>query len=141
MYGLGCFQASASVLGLRASEFFCTPFKTKLSVFYSPLALLDISPASFQSQWLWRLFFPLQSPGLRNSVQGLEPWLLREGLQASDIPPTCGCSGVGMGGWGPGHAMFISLLAASVWLSLFIFNCGKSFLLISGHSQREFLYM
>lgn len=62
MFGLGTFQTAASVLSLRGSEFVCRPFKNEVSVFYTFLALLELSPADFQIQMLWGFIFLMQVP-------------------------------------------------------------------------------
>lgn len=51
MYDPGAFPTATSVPGLGN--------ETTL-VFYSPLALSDISPTGFQSQILWGFLFPVQ---------------------------------------------------------------------------------
>ena len=121
----GSFQTAASVLGLRVSEFLCTPYKTEGAVSYSPLALLDVSPAVYQSQRYGGSSSPCSYPRLGSPLWGLELPLLR----GCDIPPTCGfqCWGVC-----PSQIMCPPLLPVSVWLFLFIFSCGKSFLLVFG---------
>lgn len=57
MYGSGVFQTAAFVLGFRTSEFVHRPYKSRVLVPYSPLALLQLSPDNFQSQLLWGLSF------------------------------------------------------------------------------------
>ena len=53
----GSFQITASALGPQVLRFCCTCFKNGVSVSYSPLALLKISPAGFQ-----RPVFPMHEP-------------------------------------------------------------------------------
>lgn len=60
LYGPGAFQIASSVLGLEASELKLQPFNCGVSVNYSTLAFLAVSPAGFQSQVLWELLFLVQ---------------------------------------------------------------------------------
>ena len=60
----GAFQTTASALGLGVCEIFCTPFKSGVSVFYSPLALPNICPAGFQSLTSGASFSLCRIPGL-----------------------------------------------------------------------------
>lgn len=46
----GSCQSAAPMLGLGVNEFVCIVFKCSVSVFYSPLALLTVSPDGFQNQ-------------------------------------------------------------------------------------------
>ena len=46
----GSFQTTASALGLGACEILCMPFKYRVSISYSPPALLFSSSAGLQSQ-------------------------------------------------------------------------------------------
>ena len=73
----GSFQTTASALGLRAREILHAPFKSRVSVSYSPVALLNISPAGFQSQVFWGLIFLLQDHWAGEPDVGLgslAPW-------------------------------------------------------------------
>ena len=73
-YGLGTLQSAASVLGLKVSEFVRVPFKSRVRVSYSSPALLDTSPAGFQTQMLlWGLIFLVQVPRAGVPDVGLEP--------------------------------------------------------------------
>lgn len=49
------------VLGVNGSSH--KPFKSRVSFPFSPLFLLNKSPAGFQSQMLWELFSLMQDPG------------------------------------------------------------------------------
>lgn len=42
-------------------RFLCTP-KSGVSLSYSPLALVNVSPTGLQSQMLWRFVFQVQDP-------------------------------------------------------------------------------
>ena len=46
------FQTAATVLGLRAYEILHIPFKSRVSVSYSPSALPKMNPTGFLSQML-----------------------------------------------------------------------------------------
>lgn len=77
------FQSDSCVLGLRASKFVCVPFKSRFLVFYSPLALLVLSPAVFQNQLEGSC---LSCTDLRARVPIVDSnlSLLREDLQVRD---------------------------------------------------------
>ena len=49
----GSFQITASALGHRACETLCVPFKSWVSISYSPVGLPKVNPTGFQSQMLW----------------------------------------------------------------------------------------
>ena len=53
--GPGSYQITAFALGPRVHEILCAPFKSEVSYFPSPVGLLQLSPAGFQSQMLWGL--------------------------------------------------------------------------------------
>lgn len=48
IYNPGAFQSAIFVLGLGPSDMACWLFKSGVSVFYSPLALLELSPTDFE---------------------------------------------------------------------------------------------
>ena len=70
MYGPGIFKL-LSLLDLGASDIVYVPFKSGVSVSYSPLALRVLSATDFQSQMSWDLIFSVQGQGVFNVV--LEP--------------------------------------------------------------------
>ena len=72
----GCFQSTASGLGLRAYEILHAPFKSRVSVSHSPLALWYVNPAHFQSQTFWGLTFLVQNPQAGEPDVGLWPLAL-----------------------------------------------------------------
>lgn len=87
MCGPGTSQTAASVLGRIASEFVPVPFKRGISISFSLLALLELSPTHFQSQMLWGLIFLVQEEWAC-LIYDLNPLLLREdSLCVGDIPP------------------------------------------------------
>lgn len=53
----------------------CEPFKSEVSVSYSPLALLNVSPTVFQSQRFWGFSFPVQVPCAGGPRWGSDPIL------------------------------------------------------------------
>ena len=122
------FQTAASVLGLKVSEVLCVPFKSGVSVFYSPLALPNISPTGFQSQIFGGLVFSVQDPQAGDPDAGLRllaPW---ENLHGCDFPPTCRLPHWECGGLTRPHLCSpCSPKPASLWLLLYLFSCGKSF--------------
>lgn len=69
----GTFQTAASALGLGVSEVVHVPLKSRVLVSDCSLALLDISPASFQRQTLWGLIFLVQLPWAGEPNAGLRP--------------------------------------------------------------------
>ena len=67
------FQTTASVLGLRAYEILHVPFKSGVSVSYSPSALPKMSPTGFQSQMFWGLISLMQDPQVGCPIWGSDP--------------------------------------------------------------------
>ena len=57
----GSYQ-NISALCPRVCEVFCGLFKSEVSISPSPLGLLKISPAVFQSQIFWGVIFSVQDP-------------------------------------------------------------------------------
>ena len=65
-------------MDFEASEFLFKSFKSGVSsLSYSPWAPRDVSPADFQSQFLWALSFPVQVPQAGKPDVGPGPLLLR----------------------------------------------------------------
>ena len=75
------------MLGLGASEFVHKPFKSRVLVSHSPLALPDISPTGFQSYILWKIIFLVQDPRIGSPTWSLDPSLLGGTPAAGDISP------------------------------------------------------
>ena len=81
-YSLRSFHTVAFTLGPQLSEFTCEPFKSRISILYSPVVLLDISPVVFRARHFGT---PLSSAGLKGwgawgghkplSPQGKVPYL------------------------------------------------------------------
>lgn len=86
MYDPGVFQTAAFVVDLRTSEFVHRPFKNRVLVSYSPLALLKLNPDDFQSQLLWGLVLLVQVSRSGLPDMGLEPLTPLECLCSCDIP-------------------------------------------------------
>ena len=82
--GPDSFHTTASVLGLRESEFVHKPFKRGVLVSHSSLAFPNVSPTGFQIQ-LWGLIFLVLVSGLWCPMWGWNSSLLREVLQVCDI--------------------------------------------------------
>ena len=59
---LGSFQITAFALDFGAHEMLCASLKGEVSISYSPLTLLKVSPAGLQCQMFWGLVFPVQDP-------------------------------------------------------------------------------
>ena len=74
------------------SEFVHKPFKSRVSVSHSPLALLDVSLTGYQRQTSRGLVFLVQVPQTGDFDVGLRPLTSEQGggLHGYDIPPTCG---------------------------------------------------
>lgn len=68
-YDLGSFQTAIFVLDPRASESAHKPFKSRISVLYSPVVPLDISLDGFLSQMFWELVSPVPRVGVPNVRQ------------------------------------------------------------------------
>ena len=71
------FQITASALGLGMCEILHVPFKTRVSVSYSPLAVLYASPTGLENQTFSGLIFLMQNrqAGEPNVGLGLlTPW-------------------------------------------------------------------
>ena len=124
----GCFQITASVLGLRAYEVLYVPFKSGVSGSYRPSTLLYTSPVGLQSQAFWNLVLSVQDPqawkpdvGLRPLTPWGEPlrlWLSSHLWVVSGWWVDLDCTASS------------SLLFISLWVFLYIFSCRKSFLLV-----------
>ena len=77
----GSFQITASLLRLGAYEILYLPFKNRVSVSYSPLALLYANFSGLQSQMFWGLLF---------LCRGLRLPLLGGNLCNCNYPSFCG---------------------------------------------------
>ena len=104
--------------GTRACETLHVPFKSKVFVSYSPPALPNVSPAGVQSLTFWGLIFPM----LR--LLCLDPLLL--GRTSAFV------ISLSFVGHRPGDMAgpIFAAPTSSFWFLLYIFNCGKFFLLI-----------
>ena len=90
----GSFQITTSALGPQVLRFCCTCFKNGVSVSYSPLALLKISPLAFKAKCSGGSSSQCGNPGLKLDV-GLETLAPQgEPLQLSSLicrSPAQGC--------------------------------------------------
>lgn len=115
----------------------CINFKSRIPVSYSPLALLNISPADFQSQTFWGLVFSEQGPHARSPVWGTDPSLLGEDFCNCGTPLSCELTTQECG-----FLTILPLLSTYPPIHLvvlYVFSCGKSFLMSSGCYLRELL--
>ena len=96
-YGLDTFQTVAFVLDCQVGESACKSFKSGISIPYSPLVFLDVSPVGFQSQMFWGLISPVQVPRVGVPDVGHKFLLLREKLCIFEIPSDCGSPHQGWG--------------------------------------------
>ena len=86
----GSFQVTASALDPGAGEILCVTFTNRVSIFYSPLAFLKVSPTGLQSQAFWGLVFLVQDPRLGSLMWNSDPSLLGKKLCNCYYPPICG---------------------------------------------------
>lgn len=100
-YSLGAFPTAVFSLGLKASEASLEPFKKAVSIFYSTLGPLDISPVGFPSQIFWGGGSCLQH---RSQELGYQMWVTKS------------CCVLPLQGWIFGEAIFLLLLP--VWMLL-----------------------
>ena len=70
----GSFQIIASALCPGVCEILCAPFKNRVSIFHSTLALSRVSPAGLQSQMFWGLIFLVQDPQTGEPNVGFRPF-------------------------------------------------------------------
>ena len=109
-----------------ASEPVHEPFKSEVTVSYSPLVLLDIRPIGFQSQIFGGLIFPVQVPRVGGPDVGLKPLASQEEAPCLWYLP---CLWVTVLGWGFGETTSLPLLPVSVWpFYLWLWkSCSASF--------------
>ena len=120
------FQVTAAALGLGICESLHVPFRNRVSVSYSPPALLYTNPASLQSQTFWGLVFLVQYPRLGSPMWGLNPlapWVEFLQLWLSSLFVGHLPRGVGVD-----YSASLSLPPILLWFLLYIFKCGRSLL-------------
>ena len=88
-YDLAVFQATASSLGLRISEFVWELFKRRVSIFHSLLDFPDRSPAGFQSQMSCGSSTHAGPPGW-GAFHGAQAPYSSRGTSVGTVLPTCG---------------------------------------------------
>lgn len=123
--------------GIWVCEILHTLFKDVDSVSYSQPAFLNISPADFQSQTFWGLVFSEQGPHARSPVWGTDPSLLGEDFCNCGTPLSCELTTQECG-----FLTILPLLSTYPPIHLvvlYVFSCGKSFLMSSGCYRRELL--
>ena len=76
--GLGSYQVTSFALCSGASEILCVPLKSEVSIFPSPVGLLQLSPTGLQSQMLWGLISWCETSRLESLAWGSELSLLWE---------------------------------------------------------------
>ena len=116
-----------SVRDLGTCEILHAPFKSRVYVSCSPLALPYASPTGLQSQHSGGLSSQCRTPGLRSLIWGPELSLLGENPCSCDYTLVCGMP---TGGVGLDYTVSPPLLPVSLWFLLYIFSCEKSFLLV-----------
>lgn len=122
-YSLGTFQTAASLLSLRISESVHKPFKTRISVPYISIALLDISFVDFQIQMFWGLVCLVRVP--RIVVLDVEHKPLTphgKALYLWDLSWLWGIM--------PGVGFWQDWISCPSWCGTFIFCCGEAVKLI-----------
>ena len=105
-------QTVVFVLYGQVGESACKPIKSGISIPYSPLVLLDISPVDLQSQMFWGLISSMQVQRVRVPDIGHKSLLLRKKLGICEISLTVGLQpGDGVFGW----TTSLPLLPISLW--------------------------
>ena len=69
----GSFQLTSFALSPRACELLCAPIKSGVPVSLSPLGVLKVNSADFQSHMFWGLMFLMQDPCTRDADVGHGP--------------------------------------------------------------------
>ena len=85
MYGLDTFQTVGFMLYGQVGEAACKPFHNGISVPYTPLVLLNISPVGLSKPDVLGLISPMQVPGVRVPDIGHKFLLLRKKLCICEI--------------------------------------------------------
>ena len=112
MYGLDTFQTVGFMLYGQMGEAACKPFHNGISVPYTPLVLLNISPVGLSKPDVLGLISPMQVPGVRVPDIGHKFLLLRKKLCICEISLTVGLH---PGGGVFGGTMSLPLLPISLW--------------------------
>lgn len=89
-YSSSTFQTAVFILSLKASEFVHGPCKSGVSVFFSPVALPELSLTDFQSQTFWGAGLLSEGPqGLKHPTCGLSCWGCGSQPNPVSALPTC----------------------------------------------------
>lgn len=123
MSGPGFYQITAFAMGSGAHKILCMPFKSEVSISYSPLGVLKLSPTGLKSQLFWGLSSQCRSPRPGMGLRILTP--VGEPLYY-DYYPVCPRSATsGYGTW-----LYYKPISSYVllWFLLYVFSCWKSFL-------------
>lgn len=89
----GSYQITFFTLGHNVPEILWVLLKSGVSIFPSPIGVLQLNPVGLQNQMLWRLIFLCQTPSLEKLTWGSELLLLQYSYS-----PVCGLPTVGGGG-------------------------------------------
>lgn len=74
----GFFQITASVLGLGACDILCAPFRSRISIYFSSLAFLTVSPVAIKVKYPAWLIFQYNPPDLGVWYKGQISWSLEK---------------------------------------------------------------
>lgn len=124
---MGSFEMTVSLLGLGAYGTWHAPFKNKVTVSYSPPVLPYASLICLQSLMLWGFILMVQMPVLGAQCRAQKTWFLGRSsavliiLQLeAQLPRDVGLD----------NTMSLSFQHIPLWFLLYIFICGKTFLLV-----------
>ena len=110
-------QTVVFVLYGQVGESACKPIKSVISIPYTPLVLLDISPGGLQRQMFWGLISSMQVSRVGVPDIGQKLLLLRKKLCMCEITLTVGLH---TGGGVFGGTMSLPLLPISLWTLSFV---------------------
>lgn len=122
--GPGFYQMTAFVLSSGVYDTLCMSCKKEISISFSPVGLLKLSPADLPSKMLWQLIFPVQLCQAAEATMELRTLTaLREPLQCNNSPAV----GHLPGGMGLDYIRSPSFLPV-LWFIPYVFSCTRSFL-------------
>ena len=124
---LGSFQIIASVLRFGACETLGLPFKSGVCLSHSPLTLLKVSLTGFQSQKFWGSSSHFRTPRVGSPMWDLAPSFLG---RTSAVVIFLLFVGHQPGVWILAIYLVSTLPPGFLWFLLYIFSCGRSFLLV-----------
>lgn len=120
----GSYQITFFTLGHNVPEILWVLLKSGVSIFPSPIGVLQLNPVGLQNQMLWRLIFLCQTPSLEKLTWGSELLLLQYSYS-----PVCGLPTVGGGVWDLVILQIHPLV--SLWFHFYVFSYRRSFLVVS----------